>query len=110
MVAKNEKTRAYVDETKNERMDKKEIRARSPRSLLFFSFLSLSLAGRPHCMHNLKTTLFISSGVCTYGRSTVALYMFSCLPSNQTSVDIENKKKQQPNKNIIRIPEVGNKE
>ncbi len=78
MVAMNEKTRAYVYETKNERMDKKkEIRARSLCSPSIFPLFSLSLAGRPHCMHNLKTTMFMNMHARTFNRRSVYVQLLA---------------------------------
>ncbi len=76
MVAMNEKTRAYVYETKNERIDKKY-----SCSMAMFSsispFLSLSLSGRPHCMHNLKTTMFMNMHARTFNRRSVYVQLLA---------------------------------
>lgn len=124
MVAMNEKTRTYTSMKERAREQRKNwtiLLSLFPsfsraRSLFFFSPpLSLRLSGRPHCMHNLKTTMFMSNRPSASADVRPSIYMFSCswCLGNQTSVDMEQTiaktKDSSPAGWISRIPDPRNK-
>lgn len=72
------------------------------RYVLYYFSSSLTFSGRPHCMHNLKTTMFMSTetNMSLCGRSNRRLYIYiyvliysaACLATRQVLISINKQK------------------
>lgn len=103
--------RSSMKQKKRERTDKKAGQSFSfsfslvfvvNRYVLYYFSSSLTFSGRPHCMHNLKTTMFMSTetNMSLCGRSNRRLYIYiyvliysaACLATRQVLISINKQK------------------